>query len=75
MADVLLECVSILPVAETICVALGVASDHRDEGEAKQHEDEDDLATGEPEFRLTIGSNGEDIDRGVTSDNTTNNPS
>jgi hypothetical protein len=33
----------VLPVAEAVCVALGVAADHCDEGEGEDDQDEDDL--------------------------------
>jgi hypothetical protein len=32
-----------LPVAEAVCVAFGVATDHCDEGEGEDDQDEDDL--------------------------------
>lgn len=39
-----------LPVAESVCVVLGVATDHCDEGEGEHNEDQDDLAARQPEF-------------------------
>jgi hypothetical protein len=33
----------VLPVAEAVCVALGVAADHCDEGEGEDDQDENDL--------------------------------
>lgn len=35
-------------------IVLGVASDHGHKRESEQDKDEDDLASGEEEFRLTI---------------------
>lgn len=51
-----------VPVAESVRVALRVATDHGDESEAEQDEDQDDLATGQPEFRLTISLDCEDVE-------------
>lgn len=40
---------------------LRVAANHCDEGEEEQGEDQDDLAAGQPEFGLAVGSDGQDI--------------
>jgi hypothetical protein len=44
-----------LPIAETIYIMLGIAANHGDEGEEEQREDQDDLASREPELSLAIG--------------------
>jgi hypothetical protein len=41
---------------------LRVSSHHGDEGEEKQREDQDDLATGEPKFSFTVGFDCQNIE-------------
>jgi hypothetical protein len=42
---------------------LWVAPDHGDECEAEEHEDQDDLAAGKPEFGLTVRLDSEDVEK------------
>lgn len=51
--EVLGERARVAPVAEAVGVALGVAADHGHEREGEDDQDEDDLASGEPELGLT----------------------
>ena len=51
-----------LPVAEAVCIALGVATAHGDECEAEHDEDQDDLTAGQPEFGFTEDLDGEHVE-------------
>lgn len=48
-------------MAETVGVALRVTSDHRNEGECEEDEDQNQFASGEPEFSLPVETDGHDI--------------
>lgn len=63
--DVLAECASVGPVAESVGVALRVTSDHGYEGEEEEHEDQDDFAAGQPELGLSEGADCEHVDEAV----------
>lgn len=60
-ASVLLEGV-VLPVAESVCIVLGVATNHGDEGEGEDDEDQDDFATREPEFSFSEDLYGKSVE-------------
>ena len=59
------ECPGIFPISEPICISFWITADHSDEGEHEQNEDQDDLASAQPEFDFSIGTNGEEIDQSV----------
>ena len=52
----------VFPVSESICIALGIAAYHGDEGEEEESEDQDDLPSRQPEFGLTISFHSKDVD-------------
>lgn len=58
---IFLECSRVAPVPEPVGVVFGVPATHGHQGEGEEHEDENDLATGEPELGLAIGTHSEDI--------------
>ena len=61
-AEVLGKGARVLPVAEAVGVPFRVAANHGDKGEEEEHEDEDDLASGEPELGLTVSSHSKQVD-------------
>lgn len=63
--DVFAECATVLPVAETVRIVLGISTHHGDEGEEEEGEDQDDLAAREPELGLTVRSHGQDVDGAI----------
>lgn len=50
-----------VPVSKPIHIMLGISTDHGDEGEEKQREDQDHLATREPKLGFTIGSDCQNV--------------
>lgn len=61
-ADVLAEGLAITEVLETVGITSWVAANHGDKGEEEEGEDQDDLASRQPEFSFAICSYGKDID-------------
>ena len=55
----------VLPVTETVRVALGIAADHGDEGEGEEHQKQDDLSKGEPKLAFTVPFDDEGVDAEV----------
>lgn len=51
-----------LPVAESVCIVLGVAADHGDKGEGEDDEDQDDFATRQPEFSFSKDLDGKSVE-------------
>lgn len=51
----------VAPVAETVRVLLGVSTNHGDESEEVKDQDEQNLATREPELSFTVRLDGEDV--------------
>lgn len=52
--EILGKSARVVPVTESVCISLWIAANHRHECEAKQHEDQDDLAARKPEFSFAI---------------------
>lgn len=46
-------------------IMLRVASAHGDKGKGKEDKDEDEFASREPEFSLTVEANREDVEKSV----------
>lgn len=51
-----------IPVSEAVGIALRVSADHGDEGEAEENEDQDDLASRQPELSFTVSFDGENVE-------------
>lgn len=51
----------VVPVAESVGFTLRVSADHGDKGEEEERENQDDLATGEPELGFTVGANRQNV--------------
>lgn len=58
----------LFPVAETESIALGVAANHSDESEGEEQEDQDDFASGKPEFGFTVELDSENVQESVEDD-------
>lgn len=58
----------ITPISEAIGIVLRVSADHGDEGEEKQDDDENDFARRQPELRLSVPTDGEDVDERIEED-------
>lgn len=58
---VLAHCSWVIPISEAIGVLFRIAAHHGNEGEAVEHEDQDDFASREPELGFSIGLNSKDI--------------
>lgn len=54
-----------LPIPETVCVSLRITPNHGDKGEGKQHENQYDLPSRQPELSLTISLDSQDIDYSI----------
>jgi hypothetical protein len=52
----------VLPIAESVGIALGVTSNHGDESEDEKHKHEHDLATRKPELCLSDDAHGQGIE-------------
>ena len=55
------ESSGIAPISETVSVILLVTAAHCDEGKREEHEYQDHLAAGQPEFGFSVGLDCEDI--------------
>jgi hypothetical protein len=56
---VLRERAGVIPVAKAVRIMSWIAANHRYECKGEQHKDQDDLASGEPEFRFAIVLDGQ----------------
>lgn len=52
----------VFPVAESVRVVLGIAADHGDKGEGEDDEDQDDFASGQPEFSFSKDFDGKRVE-------------
>ena len=65
--DLLAECLAIRPISETVSVMCRVATNHGNKGEAEEGKDQDDFASGKPEFGFTVCFDRKDIDTATRS--------
>jgi len=48
-------------MTESVCVLLWISTDHCDEGKGVEHQDEKDLAAGQPKFSLAVCLDSENV--------------
>lgn len=52
-------------VSESVGVMGGITTAHRDEGERKEDEDQDDFTSREPEFEFAVETDRKDVDESI----------